>query len=134
MQRSFDGELAKQNRGFTSGEEREETECHGIGGPIAEKKAFTEKDPSKDVIHASNVGAAIRPKHIKSASTNPLIDLACAMRHTKVAQLHSQNLKEERGTLRKMEGGWQKGALTPTRCPARHQEQKGIPKMKVVAP
>jgi hypothetical protein len=39
-------------------EEPEETECHGIRGLIAEKKAFVEEDPSEDLIDAFNVGAA----------------------------------------------------------------------------
>src|SRR5436309_356342 len=42
------------------GEEPEETECHGIRGLLQEKKAFSEEDPSADLIDVFNVGAAIK--------------------------------------------------------------------------
>jgi len=85
------------------GEEQEETECHGIRGLIAEKKAFTEEDPSEDLIDVFNVGAGIKAESYEICEYESLIDLAREMKHTKVAQLLSQNLKEERATLKKME-------------------------------
>jgi ferritin-like metal-binding protein YciE len=85
------------------GEEHEETECHGVRGLIAEKKAFTEEDPSEDLIDVFNVGAGIKAESYEICEYESLIDLAREMKHTKVAQLLSQNLKEEKATLKKME-------------------------------
>jgi ferritin-like metal-binding protein YciE len=85
------------------GEETEETECHGIRGLIAEKKAFSEENPSEDLIDVFNVGAAIKAESYEICEYESLIDLAREMKHTKVAQLLNQNLKEEKATLKKME-------------------------------
>ena len=85
------------------GEDPEETECRGIRGLIAEKKAFAEEDPSPDLIDVFNVGAAIKAETYEICEYESLIDLAREMKHTKVAQLLSQNLKEEKVTLKKME-------------------------------
>jgi ferritin-like metal-binding protein YciE len=85
------------------GEESEETECHGIRGLIAEKKAFSEEDPSEDLIDVFNVGAAIKAESYEICEYESLIDMAREMKHTKVAQLLNQNLKEEKATLKKME-------------------------------
>jgi ferritin-like metal-binding protein YciE len=85
------------------GEQSEETECHGIRGLIAEKKAFSEEDPSEDLIDVFNVGAAIKTESYEICEYESLIDMAREMKHTKVAQLLSQNLKEEKATLKKME-------------------------------
>jgi ferritin-like metal-binding protein YciE len=85
------------------GEESQETECHGIRGLIAEKKAFSEEDPSEDLIDVFNVGAAIKAESYEICEYESLIDMAREMKHTKVAQLLSQNLKEEKATLKKME-------------------------------
>jgi ferritin-like metal-binding protein YciE len=85
------------------GEQSEETECHGIRGLVAEKKAFTEEDPSEDLIDVFNVGAAIKAESYEICEYESLIDMAREMKHTKVAQLLSQNLKEEKATLKKME-------------------------------
>ncbi|HWC19646.1 MAG TPA: DUF892 family protein, partial [Terriglobales bacterium] len=86
------------------GEQPEDTECHGIRGLIAEKKAFTEEDPSKDLIDVFNVGAGIKAETYEICEYESLIDLAREMKHTKVAQLLSQNLREEKAALKKMEG------------------------------
>jgi ferritin-like metal-binding protein YciE len=85
------------------GEEPEETECHGIRGLIAEKEAFTEEDPSEDLIDVFNVGAGIKAESYEICEYESLIDMAREMKHTKVAQLLGQNLKEEKATLKKMQ-------------------------------
>src|SRR5437588_2900170 len=85
------------------GEEPEQTECHGIRGLIAEKKAFTEEDPAEDLIDVFNVGAAIKVESYEICEYESLVDMAREMKHTKVAQLLAQNLKEEKETLKKME-------------------------------
>jgi len=85
------------------GEEPENTECHGIRGLIEEKKAFAEEDPSEDLIDVFNVGAAIKVETYEICEYESLIDMAREMKHRKVAQLLTQNLKEEKATLKNME-------------------------------
>jgi len=85
------------------GEEMEDTECHGIRGLVAEKKAFSEENPSADLIDVFNVGAAIKAESYEICEYESLIDMAREMKHTKVVQLLNQNLKEEKATLKKME-------------------------------
>src|SRR6266480_3934758 len=49
--RETEGQIERLRQSFELlGEEPEDTECHGIRGLIAEKKAFTEEDPSEDLI------------------------------------------------------------------------------------
>jgi ferritin-like metal-binding protein YciE len=85
------------------GEEPEDTECHGIRGIIQEKKAFSEEDPSDDLVDVFNIGGAIKVESYEICEYESLIDLARAMKHNKVAQLLNQTLKQERETLRKLE-------------------------------
>jgi ferritin-like metal-binding protein YciE len=85
------------------GEAQEDTECHGIRGLIQEKKAFSEEDPSADLIDVFNVGAAIKAESYEICEYESLIYMAREMKHSKVAQLLNQNLKEEKATLKKME-------------------------------
>ena len=84
-------------------EQPQSTECHGIRGLIAEKKAFADEDPSEDLIDVFNVGAAIKVENYEICEYESLVDLAREMKHTKVAQLLGQNLKQEKATLKKME-------------------------------
>ena len=104
------------------GEEQEETECHGIRGLVAEKKAFAEENPSEDLIDVFNVGAGIKAESYEICEYESLIDLAREMKHTKVAQLLNQNLKEEKATLKKMEGFSKK--VKPAEMMNGEQEQK----------
>jgi ferritin-like metal-binding protein YciE len=104
------------------GEQPEETECHGIRGLIEEKKAFTEEDPSQDLIDVFNVGAAIKVESYEICSYESLVDMAREMGHKKVAQLLGQNLKEEQQTLKKMEGFEKK--VKPERMMTEEQEQQ----------
>jgi ferritin-like metal-binding protein YciE len=102
--RETEGQIQRLEQCFELlGEESEDTECHGIRGLIAEKKAFSEEDPSEDLIDVFNVGAAIKAESYEICEYESLIDMAREMKHTKVAQLLSQNLKEEKATLKKME-------------------------------
>jgi ferritin-like metal-binding protein YciE len=104
------------------GEEPENSECHGIRGLIAEKKAFTEEDPSDDLIDVFNVGAAIKMESYEICEYESLIDKAREMKHTKVAQLLNQNLKEEKATLRKMETFSNK--VKPNQMMSEEEEEK----------
>ena len=103
------------------GEEAEQTECHGIRGIIAEKKAFAEEEPSEDLIDVFNVGAAIKAESYEICEYESLIDLAREMKHSKVAQLLNQNLKEEKATLKKMEGFSEK--VQPNEMMSEEQEK-----------
>ena len=104
------------------GEEQEETECHGIRGIVAEKKSFSEEDPSEDLINVFNVGAAIKSETYEICEYESLIDMAREMKHTKVAQLLSQNLKEEQATLKKMESFHKK--IKPEQMMTEEQEEQ----------
>src|SRR5438045_4774958 len=104
------------------GEEQEQTECHGIRGLIQEKKAFEEESPSEDLIDVFNVGAAIKVESYEICEYESLIDMAREMKHTKVAQLLSQNLKEEKATLKKMEAFEKK--VKPSEMMTEEQQQK----------
>ena len=104
------------------GEEQEKTECHGIRGLIQEKKAFEEESPSEDLIDVFNIGAAIKVESYEICEYESLIDMAREMKHTKVAQLLGQNLKEEKATLKKMEALSDK--VKPNEMMTEEQEQK----------
>jgi len=100
-----EGQIERLQRCFEFlGEEPGKAECHGIRGLIQEKKAFEEEDPSQDLIDVFNVGAAIKVESYEICEYESLIDLAREMKHTKVVQLLNQNLKEEKATLKKMDG------------------------------
>lgn len=102
--RETEGQIERLQQCFELlGEESEDTECHGIRGLVAEKKAFSEEDPSEDLIDIFNVGAAIKAESYEICEYESLIDMAREMKHTKVAQLLGQNLKEEKAMLKKME-------------------------------
>jgi ferritin-like metal-binding protein YciE len=103
--RETEGQIERLEQCFELlGERPEDTECHGIRGLVAEKKAFLEEDPSEDLVDVFNVGAAIKAENYEICEYESLIDMAREVKHTKVAQLLSQNLKEEKATLKKMEG------------------------------
>jgi ferritin-like metal-binding protein YciE len=104
------------------GEEQEETECHGIRGIVAEKKSFSEEDPSEDLVDVFNVGAAIKSETYEICEYESLIDMAREMKHTKVAQLLSQNLKEEQATLKKMESFHKK--IKPEQMMSEEEEEQ----------
>ena len=86
------------------GESPGSSDCAGIKGLIEEKKAFMKEDPSPDILDVFHVGAAIKTESYEVCEYQSLISKAREMKHTKVAQLLSQNLKEERAALKKMQG------------------------------
>jgi ferritin-like metal-binding protein YciE len=104
------------------GEEPEETECHGVRGLVAEKKAFLEENPSEDLIEVFNVDGAIKAESYEICEYESLIDMAREMKHNKVAQLLNQNLKEEKVTLKKMETFHKK--VKPNQMMTDEQQQK----------
>ncbi len=104
------------------GEQPEETECHGIRGLAEEKKAFTEENPSEDLIDVFNVGAGIKAESYEICAYESLISFAREMKHNKVAQLLNQNLRQEKATLKKMEEFSKK--VKPSQMMTEEQEQR----------
>jgi ferritin-like metal-binding protein YciE len=123
--RETEGQVQRLEQCFELlGEESEETECHGIRGLVAEKKAFGEEDPSQDLIDVFNVGAAIKTENYEICEYESLIDMAREMKHTKVAQLLNQNLKEEKAALKKMEAFSER--VKPNEMMNEEQEKKAV--------
>src|SRR5438477_8576019 len=124
-----EGQIERLQRCFEFlGEEPEKAECHGIRGLIQEKKAFEEEDQSDDLIDVFNVGAAIKAESYEICEYESLIDMAREMKHTKVAQLLGQNLKEEKATLKKMEGFSDR--VKPNEMMTEEQRQKAVASAK----
>lgn len=85
------------------GEQPEDAECAGIKGIIQEKKDFMEENPSEDILDVFHVGAGMKSETYEICEYESLIDMARSMKHSKVAQLLTQNLKEEKAALKKLE-------------------------------
>src|SRR5438034_3381395 len=117
----------KRLRSVLSFSERQSdrSECHGIRGLIAEKKAFVEEEQTDDLPDVFNVGAAIKVETYEICEYESLVDMAREMKHSKVAQLLSQNLKEEKATLKKMEGFSDR--VKPNEMMSQEQQQKSSP-------
>jgi ferritin-like metal-binding protein YciE len=75
-----------------------------------------------------NVGAAIKAESYEICEYESLIDMAREMKHTKVAQLLGQNLKEEKATLKKMEGFSDR--VKPNEMMTEEQRQKAVASAK----
>ena len=100
----------------------EQSECKGLKGLIEEKQAFSEEDPEPDILDIFDVGAAIKAETYEICEYKSLIQMAREMRHTKVAQLLTQTLKEEQATLKKMEAFQKK--LKPNQMMTEEQREK----------
>jgi ferritin-like metal-binding protein YciE len=100
----------------------ERTECLGVRGLIAEKKAFSKENPSEDLIDVFNVGAGIKSETYEICEYESLIDMAKGMKHTQVAKLLTQNLKEEQAALKKLEGFSKK--VKPEQMMSPEEEEK----------
>ena len=106
------------------GEEAEETECAGIRGLIEEHDKFkNDEDPAPDLLDIFNVGAAEKVERYEISAYEGLIRLARMMKHSKAAQLLSQNLKEEQATLKKMSAFSKK--LKPEQMGMQEEETTG---------
>jgi ferritin-like metal-binding protein YciE len=118
-----EGQLERLQQCFELlGEEPEDSECKGIKGIIEEKKVFMEEDPTEDILDVFHVGAAVKAETYEICEYESLIDQAREMKHSKVAQLLRQNLKQEQATLRKMEGFSKK--IKPEQMMSEEQKQK----------
>lgn len=74
------------------------------------------------------MGAAIKAESYEICEYESLIDMAREMKHTKVARLLSQNLKEEKATLKKMEAFSEK--VKPNQMMSEEQEKKATASAK----
>jgi ferritin-like metal-binding protein YciE len=98
-----EGQVERLQRAFRElGEEPESTECAGIKGLKEEHDNFKEEDPAEDLLDIFNVGAARKVERYEISAYESLIQLAREMRHSSVARLLQQNLKEEQDTLKKL--------------------------------
>jgi ferritin-like metal-binding protein YciE len=97
-------QIERLEQAFESiGEEPEQTQCKGLLGLIEEYRSFAEEDPAGDILDIFSAGAAEKVEKYEISSYESLIRMARQMKHTKAAQLLSQNLKEEQQTLKKMQ-------------------------------
>jgi ferritin-like metal-binding protein YciE len=103
-------------------ESPEKTECYGVRGSVAEKKAFNEEDPTEDLVDVFNVGAAIKAETYEICEYESLIEMATEMKHREVAGLLRQNLQEEEATLKKMEAFSEK--VKPAEMMSEAEQQK----------
>ena len=118
-----EGHVERLEECFTLlGESPEDSECTGIKGLVEEKKAFMEEEPSPDILDLFHTVAAIKTESYEICEYRSLISLAREMKHTKVAQLLTRNLKEERAALKKMEGFSKK--LKPEEMMTEEQQEK----------
>lgn len=118
-----EGQIERLNECFQLlGENPENSECMGIKGLIEERKAFMEEDPEPDILDVFDVGAAIKAETYEICEYKSLIEMATEMGHTKVTRLLRENLKEERATLKKMEGFSKK--IKPEDMMNEEQEQR----------
>ena len=106
-------------------EESEKTECLGVRGLIAEKKAFKKENPSEDLVDVFNIGAGIKSETYEICEYESLIDMAKEMKHAQVAKLLTQNLKKEQAALKKLEAFSKK--VKPEQMMSPEEEQKAKP-------
>lgn len=109
-------------------ESPEKTECHGIRGLVAEKRAFAEERPAQDLVDVFNVGAAIKAESYEICEYESLIDMASEMKHREVAGLLRKNLKEEKATLKKMEAFSER--VKPTQMMSEAEQQGPMTRRK----
>lgn len=104
------------------GEQPDQAECAGIKGLIEEKKSFMEENPSEDILDVFEVGACIKTESYEICAYESLLPMAREMKHSQVAKLLVQNLKEEEATLKKLEGFSKK--LKPKEMMTEEQEER----------
>jgi len=105
------------------GEQPEETECKGLKGLLEEVESFKEESPSEDILDVFSIGAAMKVESYEMNGYEALIRLATEMEHTKAVRLLQQNLKEEQGTWKKLDGLAKK--IKPERTGHEEAEDEG---------
>lgn len=81
-----------------------------------------EEDPAEDILDVFHVGAGIKTENYEICAYESIIDMAREMKHAKVAQLLSRNLKEENAALRKLTAFSKK--LKPKEMMSEEQQQR----------
>jgi len=85
------------------GEPAKAEKCPGIEGIKMEHDEFVAKEsPTPEVLDAFLTGAGARTEHYEIAAYEGLITMADAMGETKVAELLTENLEQEKTALTKM--------------------------------
>jgi len=85
------------------GEPAKAEKCPGIEGIKKEHDEFVANEsPTPEVLDAFLTGAGARTEHYEIASYEGLITMADAMGETKVVELLTQNLEQEKAALTKM--------------------------------
>jgi ferritin-like metal-binding protein YciE len=85
------------------GEKPTAEKCPGIEGIKQEHDDFVSKEsPSQDVLDSFLTGAGARTEHYEIAAYEGLVTMAEAMGETEVAELLSENLKQEKTALEKL--------------------------------
>ena len=85
------------------GEPAKAEKCPGIEGIKKEHDEFvTKESPTPEVLDAFLTGAGARTEHYEIAAYEGLITMADAMGETKVAELLTENLEQEKSALTKM--------------------------------
>ena len=86
------------------GEPAKAEKCPGIEGIKKEHDDFIDKEsPSPDVLDAFLTGAGARTEHYEIAAYEGLVTVAQAMGETKVAELLSDNLAQEKKAFAKVQ-------------------------------
>ena len=86
------------------GEPAKAEKCPGIEGIKKEHDEFVANEsPSPEVLDAFLTGAGARAEHYEIAAYEGLITMAEALGETKVVKLLSENLKQEKAALTKMQ-------------------------------
>ena len=85
------------------GEPAKAEKCPGIEGIKKEHDEFVANEsPTPEVLDAFLTGAGARTEHYEIASYEGLITMADAMGETKVSELLTENLEQEKAALTKM--------------------------------
>jgi ferritin-like metal-binding protein YciE len=86
------------------GEKPTAEKCPGIEGIKREHDEFLSKEsPSQDVLDSFLTGAGARTEHYEIAAYEGLVTMAEAMGETEVVELLTENLKQEKTALEKLE-------------------------------
>jgi ferritin-like metal-binding protein YciE len=86
------------------GERPKNAECLGVRTLIVETKTFRQEGPAEGVIDIFNLGVGIKIETYEIREYESLIDMAAEIKHTDVAMLLTENLREERAALKKLLG------------------------------
>lgn len=99
------GQVERLERVFeVVGIKRQAQTCHGIVGLLREREEFIKEDPSTEVLHTFNLGAAAKVELYEISAYEGLIRLAEQLDlDEEVTELLLENLEEEEAHLERVE-------------------------------